>query len=1109
MKQLLHSKAPMPYGGGLNGTNLRDSYFKQVLRIMKLTGVLLFVLTMHLSASTMAQKVSLSKENGDLRSVLRELRKQTGYLFMYNNQVIKKARPITIHVTNTELSEVLMKIFKDQPLTYELDENTIIIKEPGQPSADQTEKQAPIRITGKVVDKKGISIPGVTVQVKGTSTVTSTSVDGTFTINAEKGSIIQFRFIGFEMKEVLIENQTVLNVILNEDQKGLNEVVVVGYGTSTKRQLTSAISTVKAEQFNAGVVSTPADLLEGKVAGLNITNDGNPNGNATVTLRGPSTVRPAGSSAFYVIDGVPDADFKLLAPADIASIDVLKDASAAAIYGTRATNGVIIVTTKKAKPGQLRMTYDAYGSMDKISNSFKVASADQLRAYVKANGQSFTPANDNGGNTDWQKAVERSSGFSQNHNLSFGGGTDKTLYGGSINFLDNQGIVKTSNLKRIIGRLNVSQRTLNDKLKLDFSVSNSVTNSGLLVNDIPLYTANGQSPGLFKSIVQYLPTRTIYNADGTLYNDPTLKLGYNPVGLITNDTYQQKINLLLANTRAELQLPFGLLYNLNIAYQSRTTNNNTYYDAASELAPSLGGKAIRSTYEDTKKLFENYLSYAHNWDNKHDFKALFGYSYDETTTGNGFQAVAQGFPSDATSYYSLGLGSQTGLSSDFGNVQLLTLRLISFYSRLNYSYLGKYIFQASIRRDGSNAFGTNNRWGYFPAASAAWRVSDESFMKSQTLFDDLKLRVGYGQTGNALGFNPYTPQTLYSSTGYFYYNGAFTNAVGITQNPNPNLKWETTATLNAGIDFSLFKGQLSGSVDVYNKKTTNMIFDIPVALINNFVGTTTANVGSMSNKGVEVSLNGTPVKSKDFSWSSYGNIAFNKNKITSMGANLSKIYVGDPEGPGQSGIKTSIIESGYPLGEFYTLKYLGRTNGVSTFLGANGQPTTTPTSADQTYAGNAQPTYTFGWGNDFTYKKFSLNFFFRGQGGNKIMNASLASFNQPTQASAHGVPVLTLSEPANDVNANLYSTRYLESGTFVRLSNATLSYKTKIQGSYIHGLRLYVTGTNLFIITKYKGVDPELNLSLNNQASGQFIGVDSNNFYPKTRSFLAGVQVDL
>jgi len=965
-------------------------------------------------------------------------------------------------------------------------------------------------VKGTVKDTKGNPLPGVTVQVKGTNKSTSTSVDGNFSINADKGSVLLFRFIGFQPFDATVGDAGHIDVRLNESQTTLNDVVVVGYGTASKRELTSAITTVKAENFNAGVVATPADLLEGKVAGLNITNDGNPNGQATVTLRGPSTLRAgAASSPFYVIDGVPDADINLIAPSDILSMDVLKDASASAIYGSRATNGVIIVTTKKAKAGQLRMNYDAYAGIEKIANQFQVASAAQLKTFLAANGQSLTPANNNG-TTDWEKEIERNQGFSQNHNLSFGGGTDKSVFGGSINYLENQGIVKTSGLNRFIGRLNLSQKALNNKLKLDFSLSNSITSQNLFVNDIPLYSANGANPNVFRSAIQALPTRSVYNADGTFYNDPTLVLGYNPLGLLETNTYKQKVNLLLANAKAELKLPFGFQYNLNVAYQDRNTTNNIYLNSASELAQNLGGVATRSQNEDTKKLFENYLSYEHTWNNAHNFKALFGYSFDQTETGDGFQSSNENFVSDATSYHNLALGTApAGYVANYGNFLDETLRLVSFYSRLNYSYLGKYILQASIRRDGSNAFGTNNQWGYFPAVSGAWRISDESFMKSQTLFDDLKLRVGYGKTGNALGFDPYTPLTQYGTTGTFYYNGQWIGAIGPTQNPNPNLKWETTATLNAGVDFSLLGGRLSGSVDVYNKRTTDMIYSIPVSTVTNLVSSLTANVGSMSNKGVEISLAGTPIKGTDFTWDSYGNISFNKNRITSLGNNISQIFAGDPEGPGQSGIKVSIIKAGYPLGEFYTLKYIGMTNGVSTYLGANGQPTTNPTSADQTYAGNAQPTYTFGWGNTLNYKKFSFNFFFRGQGGNKIMDASLANFNTPSSASTHNVPLITLSEPSTDVNANKYSTRYLESGTFVRLSNATLSYRLKIQGNYIHGLRLYTTATNLFVITKYKGVDPELNLTLNNQASGQFIGVDSNNFYPKTRTFLAGVQVDL
>lgn len=1077
-------------------------------------GIQMCCTTLLMAHTTRAQEINLNLKKVNIKQAFNEIEQQCTVTFVYDDKVVNNLTLITLRASNQPLAEVLKQLQSKTQLQFKMVGNMVGVAQDITSMPDLTPLSAQDNnignITGVVKDAQGYPMPGVTVQVKGTTRSTSTNADGSFTISADKGSVLIFRFIGFELKEVTVGDEQKISVTLIENQKVLNEVVVVGYGTSSKKELTSAISTVKSEDFNAGVVASPADLLEGKVAGLNITNDGNPNGQATVTLRGPSTLRAgAASSPFYVIDGVPDADINLIAPSDILSMDVLKDASASAIYGSRATNGVIIVTTKKAKAGQLRMSYDAYAGIEKIANQFQVASAAQLKTFLAANGQSLTPANNNG-TTDWEKEIERNQGFSQNHNLSFGGGTDKSVFGGSINYLENQGIVKTSGLNRFIGRLNLSQKALNNKLKLDFSLSNSITNQNLFVNDIPLYSANGANPNVFRSAIQALPTRSVYNADGTFYNDPTLVLGYNPLGLLETNTYKQKVNLLLANAKAELKLPLGFQYNLNVAYQDRNTTGNVYLNSASELAQNLGGVATRSQNEDTKKLFENYLSYEHTWNNVHNFKALFGYSYDQTENGNGFQSSNENFVSDVTSYHNLALGTApAGYVPNYGNFLDETLRLISFYSRLNYNYLGRYILQASIRRDGSNAFGSNNQWGYFPAVSGAWRISDESFMKSQTLFDDLKLRIGYGKTGNALGFDPYTPLTQYGTTGTFYYNGQWIGAIGPTQNPNPNLKWETTATLNAGVDFSLFKGRLSGSVDVYNKKTTDMIYSIPVSTVTNLVGNLTANVGSMSNKGVEISLNGTPVKGTDFTWESYGNISFNKNRITSLGNNISQIFAGDPEGPGQSGINVSIIKAGYPLGEFYTLKYLGLVNGVSTYLGANGQPTTTPTSADQTYAGNAQPTYTFGWGNTLNYKKISFNFFFRGQGGNKIMDASLANFNTPSSASTHNVPLITLSEPATDVNANKYSTRYLESGAFVRLSNATLSYRLKIQGNYIHGLRLYTTATNLFIITKYKGVDPELNLTLNNQASGQFIGVDSNNFYPKTRTFLAGVQVDL
>jgi len=1068
--------------------------------------------TLLMAHETRAQDINLNLKKANIKEVFNEIEQQCTVTFVYDETAVNNLSSITLHVYNQPLNEVLKQLQDKTQLQFKRVGSLVGVAHDITSMPDLTQTQVTTinnatPVTGIVKDAKGYPLPGVTVQVKGANTSTATSANGTFSINASKGSVLIFRFVGFQTKEVTVGDETNISVVLNESQSALSEVVVVGYGTTTKGQLTSAVSTVKAENFNPGVVATPAELLEGKVAGLNITSDGNPNGSATVTLRGPSTLRAgAASSPFYVIDGVPDADFNLVAPADIASIDVLKDASASAIYGSRATNGVIIVTTKKAKAGQLRMTYDAYAADEKIANQFKVATAAQLKAYLAANGQSLTPANDNG-TTNWEQQIERNSGFSQNHNLSFGGGSDKTVFGGNINYLQDQGIVKTSGMDRFIGKINISQKALNDRLKLDFSLSNSITNQNLTVNDIPQSSANGANPNVFRAAVQYLPTRAVYNADGTFYNDPTLQLGYNPLGLLETNKYKQKVNLLLANAKAELKLPFGFMYNLNLAYQDRNTTGASYLNSFSELAIGQNGFATRAQVEDTKKLFENYLSYEHTWALKHNLKLLAGYSYDSTETGNGFGASNENFVSDATSYYNLQLG-QNNLPY-YQNFNDETLKLISFYGRLNYSYDGKYILQASLRRDGSNAFGINNRWGYFPAVSGAWRISDESFMKSQEWLNDLKIRVGYGKTGNALGFDSYTPLVLYGSKGTFYYNNSWISAIGPTQNPNPDLKWEATATTNAGIDFTLLKGRLSGSVDVYDKKTTDMISTIPVSNVTHLLNYMVANVGSMDNKGIEISLSGTPVKTQNFTWESYGNISFNKNKITSLGKDLSKIYAGDPEGPGQSGTTVSIIEPGYPLGEFYTLKYLGRTNGVSTYLGANGQPTTTPTSTDRTYAGDAQPKYIFGWGNTLNYKNFSFNFFFRGQGGNKIMDASLADFNTPYSASTHNVPVMTLGEPITDVNANLYSTRYLESGAFIRLSNATLSYRFKVSGNYIHAVRLYVTGTNLFIITKYKGVDPELNLTLNNQASGQFIGVDMNNYYPKTRTFLGGIQVDL
>jgi TonB-linked SusC/RagA family outer membrane protein len=776
---------------------------------------------------------------------------------------------------------------------------------------------------------------------------------------------------------------------------------------------------------------------------------------------------------------------------------VLKDASASAIYGNRAANGVILITTRKGKPGDLRITYNGYSSVQKISNYIDVATADELRNYLKANNKALAPTDDNGGNTNWQKEVSRT-GFAQNHNIGFSNGSDSFIYSGSINYFKDVPIIKGSSLERFTGRFNLEQKAVNNLVKFKFSVYDMVS----MQTDVDTL--------VFYNVLRFLPTLKVYNPDGTFREDLTRTQTYNPLALIENNEFDTKINTILANAGAEVKLPLNITYNLTADYQSVTTNANTYSNHYSLLAYNTNGEAIRSTYENTKEILETYLGYDHSFDANNHLKFILGYSWQQDVDGNGFQTSNVNFPSDATSYYNLSLGqAPAGYVPLYGDVSIETLRLISFFSRANYNYNDKYLLQASLRRDGSSAFGINHRWGYFPSVSGAWRLIKEDFLKNQILFSDLKIRVGYGIQGNTIGFDPLTPLLLNNSTGSFYYNGSFIKSIGPVQNANPNLQWEKTSQLDAGLDFSFVKNQINATIDVYNKTTTDIIYNYqePVSLSYTSGNSIYANAGEMNNKGIELSINAVPLSSGNFKWTSAFNIAHNKNEVLSLSNNTYKInyiYTAYPNGTGQSNISTQIIQAGYPVGEFYTLHYLGKNaNGISMFEDANGNPTIAPKSTDQRYLGNAQPKYIYGLSNTLKYKKFDLSIFFRGVWGNKILNATLATLNSPSDASNHNIPKLTLSESYNDYNASLYSDRYLENGSYLRLDNASIGYNIITTGKYVRSLKIYFTGTNLFTITRYTGIDPEINIG------GITPGIDNHNYYPKTRSFITGATMEL
>ncbi len=1083
----------------------------KMIKIMRFTIFILFLsLSQTFAVNTYSQQTKLSLDMRDARveDVIDKIEKNSEFFFMYNKNMIDVDRKVDIQVEEKSVKEVLDKIFANTGITYSIKDRQILLINNRLADIGESTTQLQKSISGKVTDSSGGSLPGVSVVVKNTTIGTITDSDGKYILaNILPNAILQFSFVGMKLQEVAVSNKSIINIVMEEESIGIAEVVAVGYGKSSKKEVTGSISNVKAESFNRGVVTSPAALLEGKVAGLNITKDGNPNSSPSVTLRGPSTIRANGASPFYVIDGVPDADYNLIAPDDIVSIDVLKDASAAAIYGTRAANGVILITTKRAKVGQVLISYNAYGAIESISNKLSFATGDQLREFLSANGKSLKPANDMVGvNTDWQDEIYRT-GYAQNHNFSFGTANEKSVFGASINYLKNDGIVKTSGFDRLLGRLNLEQKALNDKLKLSFALSNAITNSSLISNDATGNSVNSKV-NVFGAMATFFPTVTARKSDGTFLQDATVPNLYNPVELITDANYKRRTSLMLANTSAELKLPLNLVYNMNLSYQRKTTENKNYLNKASFVALNLGGQATRNTYTDAKQIFENYLSFSQVFANKHDIKALLGYSFQDDKNGDGFQSTNENFITDDLGANNLSLGFPTSTYRvNYGTTTISPIRMISFYGRLNYNYSQKYIIAATIRKDGSSAFGKNNRWGYFPSVSAAWRIQEENFMKDQNIFNELKFRAGYGVTGNSIGFDPLTPIARYNTTGSFYSNGIFSSAIGPSSNPNPDLKWESTSTTNIGLDFSVLQNRISGSIDWYSKQTKDLIASVPVSTVIYQFNSIYANVGNMSNKGIELSLTANVLGLSKLTWDITANASHNVNLIKKLGNDkftLPQMYTANPEGPGQTGIFTQIIKEGYPLGQFYTLKYLGKTNGISTFQDRNGNPTTSPTSLDQTYIGNSQPKLIFGLGNKIGYENWTFSFFFRGQFGNKIMNATLASANTPTDASNHNIPTFTLTEDPNDSKANYYSDRYIEDGSFVRLDNATLSYQFKLNGKNIKGLRIYVTGTNLFIITKYTGTDPELDLGGISSP-----GVDSNNYYPRTRSFSTGVQIDL
>lgn len=959
------------------------------------------------------------------------------------------------------------------------------------------------KVSGTVKDANGEPLMGVSVMEVGTNNGAVTDINGNYTLNVKPGAKLKLSYIGFTSKTIKASGNS--QIVLDEDNTALNEVVVVGYGTMRRKDVTSSITTVKAEDLNQGVFTDPGQMLQGKVPGLVVSSTADPNGSPTITLRGASTLRTGAMSPYYVVDGIPGVDISIVSPEDIESIDVLRDATATAIYGSKAANGVIIITTKKGAEEKTNVSYNGYMAFDNILKKYDVCTADDLRQYAKDNNITLK---DGGANTDWQDEVLRT-GISHNHNVNISGGNGSTNYMISADLRKREGVIKMTGFDRFNVRSLVSTKTLKDHLTVSLGAN-------MMYGKHFGVPSGNEGASVLDAMNYYSPTNAIKNADG-IWTVGSGSKNYNPLALMEENKSETvwKRNQFVGKTALELWK--GFVWSVNYSWSNYQSTYSAYNTRNSQLEGigNKNGQATRNTYFGREQTFETYLNY--------DFKVgkskwglMGGYSWEEKKNNDGFGLSVEGYYNDDLGWYNMSyaqtiLGVQNSVQSGY----LEKVRNISFYGRVNYSFDSRYMLQATIRRDGSSVFGKNNRWGTFPSVSAAWNITEEKFMQNQHIFDNLKLRAGYGISGNAMGFDVYSSYNTYGASGTFVYDGKTYRTYGATKNANPDLKWESTGMLNIGLDFAFLKGRLNGTVEVYHKKTKDLIWSYPVSTTQYIYGWMDANVGEMTNKGIEFTLNAVPVRTKNFMWSTTLNLSHNKNTVDKMQNetfHTTNLTQGDPMVAGVSADGwTQRIMEGEPIGTFYTYQYAGIVNGRSEYYvldengNRTGETTNNPSLKDRSITGCAQPKLNAGWNNTLTYKNWSLNAFITGVFGNDVYNSARAHYTA-AQMFSDGKNVLKefLSNPVGDASSSLPSDRYIEKGSYVRLQTLSLSYTFRnCFNDWIQDLTLYGTANNLFTITNYKGLDPEVNMG------GIDPGIDYRwSRYPHTRTFMVGVKIN-
>lgn len=1107
------------------------------LKKRQFKSIKLILLILLISPSLLAQ-VTITVKNQSVRQALKEIERLSNYKFFYNNDLSSLDKKVSITAKDESIESVMNKLLADTDISYKQDNNNLIVLTLKATSPKQTSND--LRIKGTVVDETGQPVIGANIVVEGTTNGTISDLDGNFMLQVPEKTDLRVSYIGYLDQKVKVGTNTTLRIVLKEDTQTLDEVIVVGYGTMKKSDITGSVASVRLDDLKEGASTSVDQMLLGKSAGVNVVqSSGEPGGGFSVNIRGASSIN-GGVSPLYVIDGVPIDNSRPVSqgsivgfsdnrsprnpmssinPADIESLEILKDASATAIYGSRGANGVILITTKSGKAEKMKVSYSGSVGIQSPSNKLDLLSATDykrvLNDIIDAGGDSeANRVGDiaNGGiGTDWQDEVTRQNAITHEHQLSFSGGNSKTFYYTSFNYVNQEGIVKNTSFERLGARLNLKS-DINEHLKIGMNVTGSYMKDHFVANGFGV----NENAGVMYVAYNYDPTIPVKDEEGNYALSPILTLD-NPVALQEGMTSYSDTYRFLASAFAEYYITKDLFLRLNLGTDFMNESRKNFVSSLTKQGKFNGGIGSNQNSEKSNYIVEGTANYSKTIQ-KHSFGALAGISYQRYVTSY-LNNRAADFPNESLGAENLNLGSQETFrmqNSVTGN------RLASYIGRVNYSFDDRYLATVTFRADGSSRFGKNNKFGYFPSAALAWRLSNESFLKEIDQITSLKLRLGWGRTGNQ-EIGDYPAISTYQSAGTAIWDGKQVVGTGPAKIPNPDLKWETTDQINLGLDFGVFNNRINGGVDYFWKKTTDMLLQLPVPQSTGY-NSILSNVGRIDNKGLEIFLNTVNIDTKDFKWES--NITFTsmRNKVKDLGG-IDEILVG----AGYTHVEqVAIRKPGLPLNSYYGWEVAGvwQENDDFSKMKEDYKPGDLKyvdqnkdgviNDADRVVLGNSFPDFQWSFGNTFTYKNFDLYVFFEGVQGVDMLNGNLIDSYFPInfRRNKFAEPYLNRWTPENPTNEypsfvdplkqgrKVVNSRTLSDASYVKLRTIRLSYRVPKFSSLIQSLQLYVTADNLFTITDYVGLDPAVNPNSNSNFRMDF------NAYPSARAFIFGAKID-